>query len=141
MCHSNSRLILIVSLCACLSAHAQDAAPEPEVGIRFYLPRIILSGIFKPRAFPTTVILAFQLFKRELAIRHALEVMPRARHSTLLERLFFFFPPWKFIQKPGGPKKKSRNFSLFPLTISPITRQQDYEMECVKKKAQKIFER
>lgn len=71
MRHTNSCLILIVSLCAWLSARAQDATPTPAVGATLLDPSsITLTGHLESSG-PTTVELAIRHIQKQIDQLHA----------------------------------------------------------------------
>jgi hypothetical protein len=141
MCHSNSRLILVLLLWACLSAHAQDPETTPAVGSTLLDPSsITLTGHLESSDRPTTV---------ELAIRHIQKQIDQQRaddaaHSPLepfWKASFWDSPLWKLIPIPMGPPKTNVDDPFFtPAYMTVISKQQDYEMKRSEKEALKIFE-
>ena len=141
MCLINSRLILIFSLCACLSAHAQDASPTPAVGTTLLDPSsITLTGHLESSA-PTTVELAIRHIQKQIDQQRA-DDAGRSPLEPFWKASFWDSPLWKFIPIPMGPPKTNVDDPFFtPAYMTVISKQQDYEMKRFEKSAQKIFER
>lgn len=141
MWHSNSRLILIFSVCVCLSAHAQDATPKPAVGSTLLDPSsITLTGHLESSG-PTTVELAIRHIQKQIDQQHA-EDAARSPLEPFWKASFWDSPLWKLIPIPMGPPKTNVDDPFFtPAYMTVISKQQDYEMKRFEKEAQKIFER
>jgi hypothetical protein len=141
MGHSNRRLVLILSLSACVSVRAQDAAPEPAVGSTLLDPSsITLTGHFESSG-PTTVELAIRHIQKQIDQQHA-DDAARSPLEPFWKASFWDSPLWKLIPIPMGPPKTNVEDPFFtPAYMTVISRQQDYEMKHLEKEAQKIFER
>lgn len=142
MCHFDSRLILILSLCACLSVRGQDAAPEPVVGSTLLDPSsITLTGHLESSRPSTTLELAIRHIQEQIDQQHADDAV-RSPLEPFWKASFWDSPLWKFIPIPMGPPKTNVDDSFFtPAYMTVISRQQDDEMERFEKSALKIFER
>jgi hypothetical protein len=142
MGHSNSRLILILSLWACVSAHAQDATPEAPVGSTLLDPSsITLSGHLETSGRPITVELAIRHIQKQIDQQRA-DDAARAPLEPFWKASFWDSPLWKFIPIPLGPPKTNVDDPFFtPAYMTVISKQQDYEMERFERSALKIFER
>ena len=142
MCNSNSRLIFILSLCTCLSARAQDAAPERSIGATLLDPSsITLTGHLESSDRPTTVELAIRHIQKQIDQQRA-DDAARSPLEPFWKASFWDSPLWKLIPIPMGPPKTNVDDPFFtPAYMTVISRQQDYEMMRFEKSAQKIFER
>jgi hypothetical protein len=140
MCHSNSRVILILSLCVCLSAHAQDAAPQPAVGSTLLDPSsITLTGHLESSG-PTTMELAIRHIQKQIDQQRANDAA-RSPLEPFWTASFWDSPLWKLIPIPMGPPKTNVDDPFFtPAYMTVLSKQQDYEMKRFEKSAQKIFE-
>ena len=157
MCHSNFRLILILSVWACLSARAQDAAPEPAVGSTLLDPSsITLTGHLESSGRPTTVKLDIRHIQAQIDQQHARDAArspldPFWEASLWNSPLFILFP------RPAGLLKNNVDGSFYspaymtscsrqddpfftPAYMTLFRRQQDDEMKRFEKSALQLFE-
>jgi hypothetical protein len=141
MCHAHSRLILLLSLSVCLSARAQDAAPEPDVGSTLLDPSsITLTGYLESSAL-TTVELAIRHIQKQIDQHHA-DDATRSPVEPFWKASFWDSPLWIFVPRPMGPPKTNVDDPFFtPAYMTVFSKQQEYEMKRFEKSAQKIFER
>jgi hypothetical protein len=141
MCHSDLRLILILSLCACLSAGAQNASPSPAVGSTLLDPSsITLTGHLELSDRPTAVELAIQHVQKQIDQQRA-DDAARSPLEPFWKASFWDSPLWKLIPIPMGLPKTNVDDPFFtPAYMTVISKQQDYEMKRFEKEAQKIFE-
>jgi hypothetical protein len=156
MCLTKSRLILILSLWACVSARAQDASPSPAVGSTLLDPSsITLTGHLESSA-PTTVELAIRHSQEQIDQRHAYDAK-RSPLEPFWNASFWDSPLLILFPRPVRLLKDNENDSFYtpaymtsssrqddpfftPAYMTLFRRQQDYKMKSFEKEAQKIFE-
>lgn len=154
--HLVSRLILILSLCACLSAHAQDAAPEPAVGSTLLDPSsITLTGHLESSGRPTTVQLDIRHIQAQIDQQHA-DDAARLPLDPFWEASFWNSPLFILFPRPVGLLKNNVDGSFYspaymtscsrqddpfftPAYMTLFRRQEDYEMQRSEKSAVQIF--
>jgi len=133
---------LVLSLWACLSAHAQDTAPEPAVEITLLDPSsITITGHLETPGHSLT---------RELALRHIAEQIEQKRAEDAArsplepfwKASFWNSPLWIFIPLPLGQPRPNDDDPFFtPAYLTVYSRQDDYELKRTEKAARAIFER
>jgi hypothetical protein len=132
---------LILSLWACLSAHAQDNAPAPAVEVTRLDPSsITITGHLEAPGHSLT---------RELALRHIAEQIEKKRAEDAArsplepfwKAAFWNSPLWIFIPIPLGQPRPNDDDPFFtPAYLTVYSRQDDVELRRFEKEAQAIFE-
>ena len=143
-CSTQRRIMrsgLVLSLWACLSAHAQDAAPGPAVEATLLDPSsLLITGHFETPAHSLT---------RELALQHIAEQIEQKRVDDAArsplepfwKASFWRSPLWSFIPLPLGRPRPSDDDPFFtPAYLTVYSRQDDYELERSEKAARALFE-
>jgi hypothetical protein len=132
---------LVLSLCACLSAHGQDTEPEPAVEVTLLNPAsFTITGRLEAPGHTLT---------RDLALRHIAEQIEKKRAEDAArsplepfwKASFWNSPLWIFIPLPlGEPRPNDDNPFFTPAYLTVYSRQDDAALARFEKEARAIFD-